>query len=95
MNVTGTLAPGLSPTILIAGNVAFSPTSTLVMELGGTRPAAGTTRLILRALTLDGTLQVSLINGFIPAAGQSFNLFDWIMPAERSTRSYCRRSPAD
>jgi hypothetical protein len=29
------------------------------------------------ALALDGTLQVTLINGFSPAAGQSFNLFDW------------------
>ena len=41
-------------------------------------PAAATTRFNRPARsTFDGTLQVSLINGFTPTAGQSFNLFDW------------------
>ena len=48
------------------------------MELGGTAPGSGYDQLQSSgALAFDGTLQVSLINGFIPAAGQSFNLFDW------------------
>ena len=78
VNFTGTFSPGLSPTILTVGNVAFSPTSTLIMELGGTSPGSGYDQILSSAaLAFDGTLQVSLINGFSPAAGQSFNLFDW------------------
>ena len=78
VNITGTLAPGLSPTILIVGNVAFSPTSTLVMELGGATPGSGYDQIQSSGvLALDGMLQVTLINGFIPSAGQSFHLLDW------------------
>lgn len=76
--ITGTFSPGLSPTILTVGNVALSPTSTLVMELGGTSPGSGYDQIISSAgLEFDGTLALSLINGFSPAVGQSFNLFDW------------------
>jgi hypothetical protein len=39
VNFTGTFSPGFSPMSLIVGNIAFSPTSTLIIELGGT--AAG------------------------------------------------------
>ncbi len=78
VNFTGTFSPGLSPTILAVGNVALAPTSTLVMELGGTTPGGGYDQIRSSgALALGGTLQVSLINGFTPAAGESFNLFDW------------------
>jgi hypothetical protein len=77
VNVTGTFSPGLSPTILSVGNIAFSPTSTLIMELGGTTPGSGYDQLqSASAITLSGTLQISLINGFVPAAGQTFDLFD-------------------
>jgi hypothetical protein len=78
VNFTGTFSPGLSPTTTTAGNIGFSNSSTLVMELGGS--AAGTQYdeiLSSGQIAFDGTLEVSLINGFTPAAGQSFNLFDW------------------
>lgn len=75
---TGTFAPGLSPTSLVAGSVALSNTSTLLMELGGTSPGSGYDQILSSGtLALDGVLQLALINGFTPAAGQSFNLFDW------------------
>ncbi len=75
--VTGTFSPGLSPTILQVGNVTFSPTSTLIMELGGTTPGSGYDQLqSTGTIALGGTLQISLINGFVPAAGQTFDLFD-------------------
>jgi hypothetical protein len=78
VNFTGTLSPGFSPTILSVGNIALSPASTLVMELGGTTPGTDYDQIISSgALAFDGTLQVALINGFSPTAGQSFNLFDW------------------
>jgi hypothetical protein len=79
VNFTGTFSPGLSPTILSVGNLAFSPSSTLVLELGGTTPGSGYDQLQSSGtLAFDGTLLLSLINGFSPAAGQAFNLFDWV-----------------
>jgi hypothetical protein len=75
---TGQLDPGLSPTILTVGNIALSPTSTLIMELAGTSPGSGYDQIQASgALALNGALQVSLLDGFTPAAGNSFNLFDW------------------
>ena len=79
VSFTGTFSPGLSPTILTVGNIALSPTSTLMMELGGTAAGSGYDQIQSSgALTFDGTLQLSIINGFTPSAGQSFNLFDWL-----------------
>ena len=75
---TGTYSPGLSPTSVSAGNLAFGSTNTLIMELAGT--GAGNQydqTLATGSLALGGTLDIELINGFIPAAGNSFNLFDW------------------
>jgi hypothetical protein len=78
VNLTGTFSPGLSPTILTVGNLGFSSTSLLLMELGGTAPGSGYDQILSSgALGLDGALQLALINGFSPMAGQSFNLFDW------------------
>jgi hypothetical protein len=75
---TGTYSPGLSPTIVSAGNLELSSTNTLIMELGGTTPGTGHDQIQASgSLTLGGTLDVDLINGFTPTAGQSFNLFDW------------------
>ncbi|HVT27734.1 MAG TPA: PEP-CTERM sorting domain-containing protein [Lacipirellulaceae bacterium] len=79
VNFTGTFSPGLSPTILSVGNAALSPTSTIIMELGGTSPGSGHDQLVSSGtLSFDGTLQVVLMNGFMPSAGQSFDLFDWV-----------------
>jgi T5SS/PEP-CTERM-associated repeat protein len=78
VNFTGTFSPGLSPTILSVGNVALSATSTIVLEIGGATAGGGYDQIQSSgALAFDGTLQVSLIGGFTPVAGQSFNLFDW------------------
>ncbi|MGL4514060.1 MAG: beta strand repeat-containing protein [Lacipirellulaceae bacterium] len=75
---TGTFAPGLSPTSLVVGSVGLSNSSTLLMEIGGTSPGSGYDQVLASgALTLDGTMAVSLLGGFVPSIGQSFNLFDW------------------
>lgn len=79
VSFTGTFSPGLSPTILSVGSIALSDSSTLVMELGGTAAGSGYDQIQSSGtLTFDGTLQIALINGFTPTAGQSFNLFDWL-----------------
>jgi hypothetical protein len=79
VNFTGTYSPGLSPSVVTAGNILFANGSTLVMELGGTMPGSGYDQIQSSGvIAFDGTLEVALIDGFVPAAGQSFNLFDWV-----------------
>ena len=86
VNFTGTYSPGLSPTIASAGNVAFASTNTLIMELGGTTPGSGHDQIESSGLlTLGGTLQVSLINGFSPVVGNSFDLLNWASVASTFT----------
>jgi hypothetical protein len=78
VNLTGTFSPGLSPTTSMVGNLAFSPTSTLIIELGATSAGSQYDQLIASGnLLFDGIMQVSLINSFVPALGNSFNVFDW------------------
>jgi hypothetical protein len=75
---TGTYSPGLSPTIATVGSIMLAPASTLIMELGGTTPGSSYDQIQASgALTLGGILNVSLINGFTPVSGTSFDLLDW------------------
>jgi hypothetical protein len=48
------------------------------MELGGTMPGSQYDQVqVAGQLALGGTLNVSLINGFKPATGSSFDVLDW------------------
>jgi hypothetical protein len=48
------------------------------MELGGTTPGSQFDQVHVGGnLSLDGTLRISLINGFTPSLGNSFDLLDW------------------
>lgn len=73
------LSPGNSPALVtMAGNATLVGGTSLAMELGGT--TAGSTYDQLHvggALSIGGVLGVSLINGFMPAIGSSFDLLDW------------------
>lgn len=78
--IEGTLAPGDSPgCVTDQGNVTFTGSSTLEIELGGPAPCTGYDRLtIAQTLTLQSSrLRVLLISGFTPAAGQRFDILDW------------------
>ena len=72
----GDLRPGNSPGISsFAGDVAFSFGSTLAIEIGGT--TGGTQYDMLTTsgdASLGGTLEVSLIDGFTPAPGDTFEI---------------------
>ncbi len=73
-------SPGASPaSVSIGGDIVLESGSTLVMELGGTVPGSEHDRLqIAGALDLrGGTLEVPLIDGFVPAPGDRFDLFDF------------------
>jgi hypothetical protein len=76
----GDLRPGNSPArVTFENNVAFGSSATIEIELGGVNAGTQYDQIFVAGdLELGGTLQVSLINGFNPTAGQSFNIFDWL-----------------
>ena len=69
--------PSNSPNAVTVQNVLLDSTSTLIMELAGVAPGSGYDQLdISGQATLNGTLDVQLLNDFTPSAGDSFDLFD-------------------
>ena len=73
----GEIAPGLSAGVLtFIGNTPFSSTAELTIELGGTTAGSGHDQLVVTsgAAMLNGTLNVSLINGFVPANTDTFTI---------------------
>ena len=80
-NVTnqGTIAPGTSPEIItITGNLLLDPTSVLDFEIGGVTPGAGAgfhdQIVVTGNATLDGTINATLFGGFVPVAGNTFDI---------------------
>jgi hypothetical protein len=73
MDVAGTNSTG---TISITGNFTQTSTGVLNMEIG---PAAGQYDLLAVSGqdTLDGTLNVAFIGGFVPQRGQVFSLLTY------------------
>lgn len=75
----GVVAPGGSPGLLtINGNYTQDPLASLAIELGGLiREDEYSALIVTGDLTLDGTLDVLLWDGFEPLAGDSFDVLDW------------------
>lgn len=71
--------PGFSSAIVdFGGNVHFSPSTRLNIEIGGTTPGVQYDQVrVSEQLSLHGTLDVSLINGFSPELDDSFVILDW------------------
>ena len=90
-NVTnnGLVAPGTSSGILhIEGNYEQNAAGELSIELAS---ASSYDQLqVTDNATLDGTLTVNLTNGFLPSAGQSFNILDWGSLAGTFSSLACR-----
>jgi T5SS/PEP-CTERM-associated repeat protein len=78
VNFEGDLSPGNSPaTVQFAGDVVLGPDALLQIELGGTTPGSRYDQInVAGELTLGGTLEILLINGFTPAAGQTFDFLN-------------------
>ncbi len=73
----GVLAPGLSPGTLTVGGLNLMSGSELRYELGAERD-----HIVLTgsgAVTLGGTLTVSLLEGFVPTLGASIPLFEGVV----------------
>ena len=78
-NSGGTISPGNSPGVLaIGGDFTQSENGTLLIELGGTDAGAAYDVLEVNGqATLDGILEVSLVDGFAPSAGGTFDIFQF------------------
>ncbi len=74
----GTIAPGNSPGIIaVDGDAVLADTSLLLMELAGTGAGDFDQFNVTGMLGFDGTLTVTLTNGFAPQVGDVFDLFDF------------------
>ena len=74
----GTYSPGLSPASVNLQNVDFGPSNTLLVELGGTTAGSQYDHVTAGGnLSLDGTLQVALLNGFWPTHGNQFTILSF------------------
>jgi VCBS repeat-containing protein len=75
-NAGGQVNPGGSPGILtITGNHTQGASGALNIEIGGLTVGSQFDRLqISGAATLNGTLNISLINSFVPSEGDSFQV---------------------
>jgi len=68
------VSPGASPGLIsMTGNYSEGPNAHLAIELGGTTPGTGYDQLSVGGTaTLRGSLDVSFVNGFVPAPGNVF-----------------------
>jgi hypothetical protein len=73
-----TVAPGVGVgTLHIDGAYVQSGTGKLQIELGGTTPGTNYDQLSVTSVaSLAGMLNVSLVDGFSPAVGNTFNILD-------------------
>lgn len=75
----GILAPGASAGVFTVDSLTLDPDSITRMELGGPTPGNGTgfhdQVVVTGLLSLGGTLDLTLLDGFQPTSSQSFVLF--------------------
>jgi fibronectin-binding autotransporter adhesin len=71
----GAVAPGASAGKLTIGRLVMDPGATMGMEIGGLTPGTQHDQLAANGpATLNGTLEIRLINGFVPNVGDAFTL---------------------
>jgi len=69
----GSIAPGSSPgAITVDGSYTQASSGALLMEIAGTGPENFDSLAITGAASLDGLLNISLLDGFLPSATDSF-----------------------
>src|SRR5262249_11057691 len=75
---SGFVLPGLSPgTLTIQGDYTQAPSRVLQMELAGTAAGQFDRLVVSGTANLGGTLDVVLLDGFIPPAGASFPILQY------------------
>jgi T5SS/PEP-CTERM-associated repeat protein/autotransporter-associated beta strand protein len=78
-NFEGDLKPGNSAAaVQFAGNVVLGSDAALQIEISGITAGGQYDQIdVAGELTLGGALAISLINGFNPTVGNSFDVLDW------------------
>ena len=72
-NSAGTVAPGASPGILtINGDYVQGPSGVLAVDIGGTAGTQYDQLVVTGNVTLGGTLNTTLMNGYVPAGSETF-----------------------
>ena len=77
MILPGTFSPGHSPGEGDFGALTLLDTSHLIMEIAGRNPGQYDHITVAGQLVFDGILEIRLLNNFMPADGDVFDLFDW------------------
>jgi hypothetical protein len=58
--------------LTVTGAYVQTASGTLVLQVGGTQPGIDSDELVIGGTaTLDGTLSLTLVNGYVPASGAS------------------------
>ena len=67
---------GITGTFTVGSCVALTNTGTIQLRLGGT-VAGQFDRIVAGTVTLGGTLDISLVNGFAPVSGNAFDVLGY------------------
>lgn len=77
VNLSGVVAPGVDPGVMtVSGDYDQAANAALEIELGGVEADQFDAIAIAGEATLDGTLEVALLNSFTPSAGDLFTVLD-------------------
>lgn len=78
VNQGGTLAPGHSAgSTTITGTYTQQAGASLAIDIGGTTPASGYDQVnVAGSAILGGELQLAMLNGFLPGAGDTFTILN-------------------
>ena len=68
---------GVPGVLTVSNNYAQTPSASLVIQIAGTHPGQVSVLNVLGNATLNGELDPELVNGFVPAIGQSFRFMNF------------------
>jgi hypothetical protein len=68
---------GLPGVLTVSGNYMQTPSATLAVQIGGTDPDQFSVLNVVGNANLNGSLDPELVNGFVPAIGQSFTILGY------------------
>ncbi|HEX7377993.1 MAG TPA: hypothetical protein VF278_12810, partial [Pirellulales bacterium] len=75
--MTGTITAGAGGTVAINGNLTLTSTSIINVELAGKTSDQFGRLTVSGATALDGTMNISLVNGYQPALGDAFKVMTY------------------
>ncbi len=66
-----------APAVVTVPTYSRGPDDLQIIRIGGTAAGSYDRFNVTGAASFDGTVQLQLVNGFVPAAGNSFTIFTW------------------